>query len=83
MRSRLEATYALLEANETGHTVQLCYVPYDYEAVITQLHAVKHPAAAFLARFMHGEIVVKQSLTVSGCGMLRVRSCLQTGRPGR
>ncbi|BCL79474.1 metallophosphoesterase [Ktedonobacteria bacterium brp13] len=57
MRSRLEATYALLEADETGHTVQLRYVPYDYEAVITQLHAVKHPATVFLSRFMHGEVV--------------------------
>jgi Predicted phosphoesterase len=57
MRPRLEATYAILEADAAGYSVHLRYVPYDYQEVIEQLDRVKHPAATFLAHFMRGEIV--------------------------
>ena len=56
MRPRLEATYALLEADTNGHTLQLHYVDYDHEAVIAALHSVKHPTADWLAKFIRGEI---------------------------
>ncbi len=56
LRSRLEASYALLEADASGHSVQLRYVDYDHQAVIEELQRVKHPAADFLARFMRGQL---------------------------
>jgi putative phosphoesterase len=56
LRERLEASYALLDADETGYTLQLRYVDYDREAVIEALHRVKHPTATLLARFLRGEM---------------------------
>jgi hypothetical protein len=56
IKPRLEATYALLDADTSGHTIQLRYVDYDHNAVIEELQRVKHPTAAFLAKFMRGEM---------------------------
>lgn len=56
LRERLEASYAILDAQPTGYSLRLRYVDYDREAVIAALQRLKHPAADFLARFMHGEI---------------------------
>lgn len=55
-RARLEASYALLDADENGYDLQLRYVDYDREAVIEALQRLKHPAADFLARFIRGEV---------------------------
>ena len=57
MKPRLQASYAILEADATGHTLQPRYVDYDNQAVIAELRRVKHPAADFLARFMRSEMV--------------------------
>ena len=57
MRERLEASYAILEANESGHTLQLRYVNYNHQAVIDAVRSVKHPTPDFLAQFMRGEII--------------------------
>lgn len=57
MRSRLEASYGLLEANTSGHNLQLRYVDYDHQAVIEALHRVKHPTADWLAKMIRGEIM--------------------------
>ena len=57
MRSRLEASYALLEADATGYHLQLRYVDYDRQAVIEELQRVKHPTVDFLAQFMRGELL--------------------------
>ena len=56
LRERLEASYAILDAHETGHTVQLRYVDYDHEEVIKALQRVKHPTTALLTRFLRGEM---------------------------
>lgn len=56
LRERLEASYALLEADANGHTISLCYVDYDHQKVIEELQRVKHPDADFLAKFMRGEL---------------------------
>ncbi|HEY0753621.1 MAG TPA: metallophosphoesterase family protein [Ktedonobacteraceae bacterium] len=56
LRERLEASYALLDANEAGYTLQLRYVDYDRMAVIDALHRVKHPTALLLSRFLRGEM---------------------------
>jgi predicted phosphodiesterase len=56
LRERLEASYALLEADANGHTIELCYVDYDRQKVIEELQRVKHPDADFLAKFMRGEL---------------------------
>lgn len=57
LRSRLEASYALLEADSSGYNIQLRYVDYDRQAVIEELQRVKHPSADFLAKFMRGELL--------------------------
>lgn len=56
MRSRLEASYALLDADATGYSVQLHYVEYDREAAIEELRRVKHPTVDFLAKMLRGEM---------------------------
>ena len=56
LRARLEASYGLLDAQETGYTLQLRYVDYDREAVIAALHRVRHPTAPLLTRFLRGEM---------------------------
>ncbi|HYX51291.1 MAG TPA: metallophosphoesterase family protein, partial [Ktedonobacteraceae bacterium] len=48
MRSRLEASYALLEADSSGYKLQMRYVDYDRQAVIDELQRVKHPTVEFL-----------------------------------
>jgi putative phosphoesterase len=57
MRERLEASYALLEADEQGYELELRYVDYDHEEVIRELERVKHPTKEFLTAFMRGEII--------------------------
>jgi len=57
MRARLEASYALLDADSTGYHVQLRYVDYDRQAVIEALQSVKHPTVDFLTKFMRGELI--------------------------
>jgi predicted phosphodiesterase len=52
MKPRTTASYAILEANEAGHTIEQRYVEYDREAVVQELQRVKHPATDFLAQFM-------------------------------
>ena len=56
MRPRVEASYAILEADASGYNLQLRYVDYDRQAVIEELQRVKHPTADFLAKFIRGEI---------------------------
>ncbi len=51
----LQATYALLDANEAGHSIQFRRVEYDHEAVIKAIEAVRHPTSSFLIGFMRGE----------------------------
>jgi predicted phosphodiesterase len=57
MRSRLEASYALLEADSVGYNVQMRYVDYDRQAVIDELQRVKHPTVDFLAKMLRGELL--------------------------
>jgi putative phosphoesterase len=57
MRERLEATYAILEANVDGYDLQLRYVDYNRQAVIKELQRVKHPTADFLAKFFQGAML--------------------------
>jgi predicted phosphodiesterase len=56
MRPRVEASYAILEADSTGYNLQLRYVDYDRQAVIEGLQHVKHPTVDFLTKFIQGEI---------------------------
>jgi predicted phosphodiesterase len=57
MRSRLEASYALLEADSFGYYVQMRYVDYDRQAVIDELQRIKHPTVDFLAKMLRGELL--------------------------
>lgn len=52
---RLQASYALLEADSSGYHLQLRFVDYDRQAVIEAIQQVHHPSAEFLAQFMRGE----------------------------
>ena len=57
MRARLEASYALLDADATHHNMQLRYVEYDREAVIEELRKIKHPTVDFVAKMVRGEML--------------------------
>lgn len=54
----LQATYALLDADEHGYSIQLRRVDYDREAVIKAIEQSRHPAPSFLIGFMRGERVI-------------------------
>lgn len=51
----LQATYALLEADERGYHIQLRRVEYDRDAVIHAIEQSHHPTPSFLMAFMRGE----------------------------
>jgi putative phosphoesterase len=51
----LRASYALLEADERGYTIQFVKVDYDREAVIRAVRRANHPARQYIIRFMLGE----------------------------
>jgi predicted phosphodiesterase len=53
----LQATYALLDADENGYSIQLRRVDYDREAVIKAIEQSRHPTPSFLIGFMRGERV--------------------------
>ena len=53
---RQAASYALLDADATHHSIQLRYVEYDRKAAIEEARRVKHPTADFLAMFLRGEV---------------------------
>lgn len=57
MRSRLEASYALLEADSAAYEVQMRYVDYDRQEVINELQRVKHPTVDFLTKMIYGELL--------------------------
>jgi predicted phosphodiesterase len=52
---RLQASYALLEADTNGYQLQLRFVDYNRQAVIEAIQQISHPAASFLTQFMRGE----------------------------
>lgn len=52
---RLQASYALLEADSKGYQLQLRFVDYNRQAVIETIEQIAHPAAAFLTQYMRGE----------------------------
>lgn len=52
----LRASYAILEADETGYEIELRRVDFDREAVIAAVQAIKHPGADFIIRHMQGQI---------------------------
>jgi putative phosphoesterase len=53
----LRASYVLLEADTSGHSVHFRRVNYDREVVIAAIRRSRHPASAYLIRFMRGEIL--------------------------
>jgi predicted phosphodiesterase len=57
MRSRLEASYAILEADSDGYDIQIRYVEYDRQAVIDELQRIKHPTVEFLTKMLRGEML--------------------------
>ncbi len=56
MRPRLEASYALLDADAVSYSLQLRYVEYDREAAVEATRRVKHPTVEFLAKMLRGEM---------------------------
>ena len=53
----LQATYAVLDADEHGYRIQLRRVDYDHEAVIDAIGQSRHPTPDFLIGFMRGKRV--------------------------
>ena len=57
MSSRLEASYALLEADSSGYSMQMRYVDYDRQAVINELQRIKHPTVEYLTKMLRGQLL--------------------------
>ena len=52
----LNATYVLLEADDSGYHAVHIEVPYDRQAVINQIRAVNHPCADYITLFFNGDM---------------------------
>ena len=51
----LRASYVLLEADASGHHLQMRKVEYDHQRVIEQANTIHHPAQAIIAAYMNGQ----------------------------
>jgi predicted phosphodiesterase len=51
----LRASYAIIDANTSGHEIQTHKVAYDTEAVIVATQRIRHPGARFIIGRLRGE----------------------------
>ena len=51
----LRASYAVLEADQSGYQITIHRVAYNRQAVIAAVERVRHPAAAYIVRLMQGQ----------------------------
>ncbi len=51
----LRASYAIVDADESGYEIQTRKVAYDREAAIAATLRIRHPGAGFIIRHMRGE----------------------------
>ena len=51
----LHAAYAMLEADRAGYTIRHRLVPFDVQAALDQLHAVRFPSPDYPASFLRGD----------------------------
>jgi predicted phosphodiesterase len=51
----LRASYAIIDADESGHGIQMRHLAYDREEVVAVLQRIKHPGAGFIIRHMRGK----------------------------
>ncbi|MGZ6994918.1 MAG: metallophosphoesterase family protein [Acidimicrobiia bacterium] len=52
----LRASYVMVDAWETAHTIEHIRVEYDHEAVIASLEALNHPGRPWLIKHQRGEV---------------------------
>lgn len=52
----LRASYVVVDATDTAHTVEHVRVDYDHDAVIAMLEALGHPGRAWLIAHQRGEV---------------------------
>lgn len=53
----VRASYAILDARDTGYTLELRRVEYDWDAAIAAIERSGHPQARVLVRFLQGKIL--------------------------
>ncbi|MGD9094249.1 MAG: metallophosphoesterase family protein [Anaerolineales bacterium] len=51
----LRASYAILQADDSGYSIEFMKVEYDRDAVIEAVQRANHPAKEYIIRFMRGE----------------------------
>lgn len=51
----LQASYAMLEADESGYTLQSYSVDYDHQAVIAAVLQAEHPSADYIIAYQKGK----------------------------
>lgn len=56
----MDATYVLLDADESGYSIEHRMVAYDRAAVAELVDELHHPGARFIKRFMQGQMVATQ-----------------------
>jgi predicted phosphodiesterase len=64
----LRASYAIIDADETGYEIQTRSVAYDREAVIAAIQRIRHPGAGYIVRCMRGETAAERWVDSSGTG---------------
>ena len=52
----LRASYAILEGDESGYTIEHRRVDYDRNAVVKAVQEVNHPSAEYVFKLMKGEV---------------------------
>jgi predicted phosphodiesterase len=52
----LRASYVIVEADETGHTIEHARVTYDHDAVVAALEDLLHPGRSWLIAHQRGEV---------------------------
>jgi predicted phosphodiesterase len=50
----LQASYAIVDADDSGHRVELRRADYDRDAVIDHLQQLRHPGAGYIIRHLRG-----------------------------
>lgn len=53
----LRASYAILDANETGYQITRRQAEYDRDAVIDAVQHLQHPGAGYIIKHMRGQVI--------------------------
>ena len=56
MHPTFAASYVIVDATDTEHTIEQVRVDYDHDAVVAMLEALRHPGRGWLIAHQRGEV---------------------------